>query len=84
MQEKLLLEDVTHLVHSAYVPFAEIERAIPWPYSEGRAENDAEHSYSLTLVGMALGEKLGLDPGKITYYATVHDLPELYAGDTSV
>jgi 5'-deoxynucleotidase YfbR-like HD superfamily hydrolase len=78
------LNDVRLITNEMYVPFANIERQITWPQGEERMENDAEHSFSLALVGMALGEQIGLDPQKIAYYATIHDLPELYAGDTSV
>lgn len=73
------------LAEHAYVPFAEIERAIPWPSTKiDRKENDAEHSYSLALIGATLAEPLGLDPAKVTLYATLHDFVERYAGDTSV
>lgn len=47
-------------------------------------EGDAEHSHQLGLVAWYLSEKLrlGLDKGKIFEYAAVHDLVEVYAGDT--
>ncbi len=79
------LNGVQFLAEHAYIPFAEIERAIPWPLSKiDRNENDAEHSYSLALIGATLAEPLGLDSAKVTLYATVHDFVERYAGDTSV
>ena len=82
---------IEHLIREAYVPFANIERALPWPgTNEGitdatapRFENDAEHSFALSFVGAAMAEELGLDPGKIALYATYHDFVERYAGDTS-
>jgi putative hydrolase of HD superfamily len=84
MSDNFEIDYIRKLVHEAYIPFAEEERSIAWPNNTERRENDAEHSYSLALIGMALGEQLGMDPAKIAYYATIHDLPELYAGDTSV
>lgn len=79
------LGGVQFLAEHAYIPFAEIKRAIPWPSSKvDRRENDAEHSYSLALIGATLAEPIGLDPAKVTLYATVHDFVERYAGDTSV
>lgn len=84
MTNNFEVDYVRRLVQEAYIPFSEEERSIPWPNNSHRHENDSEHSYSLALIGIALGEQLGMDPAKIAYYATVHDLPELYAGDTSV
>lgn len=47
-------------------------------------ENDAEHSYQLAMVCWQLAEnnKLRLNKYKILQYALVHDLVEVYAGDT--
>lgn len=78
------LRAVQYLATEGYIPFAEIERAIRWPGNALRFENDAEHSHSLAFVGAALGTELGLDAAKIALYATYHDFPERYAGDTSV
>lgn len=77
------LETIQHLVSEAYIPFVGVERAIPWPAKPDRLENDAEHSWSLAFVALALAEKLGLDPGKVSQYAICHDFVERYAGDTS-
>lgn len=51
---------------------------------EERQENDAEHSYQLALVAWYLvdSKKLKLDLEKVIRYAIVHDLVEVYAGDT--
>ncbi len=77
--------DVEHLITEGYIPFAEIIRVIPWPTDPERAwENDAEHSHALAFIGAAIGERLGMDPAKITLYATFHDFTERYATDTSV
>ncbi len=82
--EELHIQDVQKLTLDVYKPFAEIIREVPWPQSDRLYENDAEHSFSLALVGMALGGTIGLNPEKITYYAISHDLPEVFAGDVSV
>lgn len=48
-----------------------------------RFENDAEHSYELTLLAWFLisKHKLNLNIDKVIKYALVHDLVEVYAGD---
>lgn len=79
------LKDVHNLVMDAYVPFADIERAVPWPTALGkRAENDAEHSFALGFIGGAIAEQLGLDTGKVAEFALVHDFAERITGDVSV
>jgi 5'-deoxynucleotidase YfbR-like HD superfamily hydrolase len=76
--------DIKHLINEAYVPFAEVRRAIPWPPNVERLENDAEHTFSLSLITGAVASEIGLDPGKTVTFALVHDLVEIYAGDTPV
>src|SRR3989344_6781029 len=51
---------------------------------ENREENDAEHSYQLATVAWYLisTQGLKLDLGLALRYALVHDLVEVYAGDT--
>ena len=51
---------------------------------EGREENDAEHSYQLALVAWYLirTKELSLNIDLAIRYALVHDLVEIYAGDT--
>jgi 5'-deoxynucleotidase YfbR-like HD superfamily hydrolase len=53
-------------------------------YREGHIENDAEHSYQLAIVSWSANHQynLRLDDEKILKYALVHDLVEIYAGDT--
>lgn len=52
--------------------------------AEGRAESDAEHTWHLALFLMLLEKDLGdVDMAKVLKMALVHDLPELYAGDTN-
>ena len=47
-------------------------------------ENDVEHSYSLAMMAWLFGPKLvpHLDQFKLVTYAMIHDLVEVYAGDT--
>lgn len=73
------------VVHELILPFYAIERATPLPKHIGRQENDAEHSWGLALLACALAPQIDakLDIGKISQFAVVHDLLEVYAGDTS-
>lgn len=73
------------IVHELVVPFYAIERATPLPKHIGRQENDAEHSWGLALMACALAPQIDtrLDVGKVSQFAVVHDLLEVYAGDTS-
>lgn len=63
--------------------FQEIERVVLTRGSE-RYENDSEHSFQLAVVAWYIidSEKLNLDIGKVLKYSLVHDLVEVYAGDT--
>lgn len=51
-----------------------------------RKENDVEHSYQLALVAWYIVSvyNLDLDIDKVIKYALLHDLVEVYAGDTYV
>ena len=53
---------------------------------ENRQENDAEHSFELALVAWYIvrRDRLRLNIHKILSYALVHDLVEVYAGDTFI
>lgn len=53
-------------------------------HPDGRAENVAEHSHMLSLIGIALAEEHfpALDSGLVAKYATIHDMAEVYVGDT--
>ncbi len=53
-------------------------------HPDGRAENVAEHSFALSVVGPAVAEKLypELDANLICRFATIHDTLEAYVGDT--
>jgi len=65
------------------VRFATIERAPR--YSDGKHENNAEHSFMLALIAPEVASLLrpDLDIGLVAQYATVHDLVELETGDVA-
>ncbi|WP_432142386.1 HD domain-containing protein [Streptomyces sp. bgisy084] len=52
--------------------------------SADRRENDAEHSWHLALMTLVLTEyaDVPVDAGKVLALVVVHDLVEIYAGDT--
>ena len=63
-----------------------VERATTVPFDKKRYENDAEHSFSLGVVALCIAPLVDskLDLTRISTYALVHDLAEIYAGDTPV
>lgn len=65
--------------------FRLVERVI---YVNGadRMENDSEHSYNLAMLAwyIADAEALDMDKDLILRYALVHDIAEVYAGDTYI
>lgn len=63
--------------------FQAVERAL-WLKGREHRENDVEHSYQLALVAWyAISVyKLPLDVDKVIRYSLLHDLVEVYAGDT--
>lgn len=65
------------------IRFRNIPRMVYMPESDER-ENDVEHSFFLAVMGWQLADQIdpSLDTGKIVHYALVHDLVEVYAGDT--
>jgi len=77
--------DIENLIRKIILPFYHVKRDMPLPIGERRWENDAEHSWSVTFLACALAPQIDakLDVGKIAQYATVHDLVEIYASDTS-
>ncbi len=83
---KITLEDISLLFNKVVLPFYQLERDMPLPVKNHRNENDAEHSWSLTLLACALAPEIdpALDVGKIAIFATVHDVVEIKAGDTSL
>lgn len=63
--------------------FREIIRVVDIKGSDSR-ENDAEHSFQLGVVALYLIDKdsLQLNKQKVLEYALLHDLVEIFAGDT--
>ncbi len=63
--------------------FQRTKRSI-YATGEDRLEHDAEHSYQLGMVAWYLvsSQKLTLNIDRVIKYALVHDLVEVYAGDT--
>ncbi len=62
--------------------FADIKRTIG--YRKGHLENDAEHSFQLAVACWMANEQyqFGLKDELLLKFALVHDLVEVYAGDT--
>lgn len=65
--------------------FRRVERMMYVPGTD-RRENDSEHSYNLAMLAWYIvdAEKLDLDRNLVMRYALVHDLAEVYAGDTYI
>jgi putative hydrolase of HD superfamily len=65
--------------------FRKIKRVI-YNTGEDRRENDTEHSYQLTMIAWYIVDayKLDLDKDLVLQYCLVHDLVEVYAGDTYI
>lgn len=63
--------------------FQKVERRI-FIVGQNKRENDVEHSYQLAMVAwyMASLDGLNFDKDLLIKYALVHDLVEVYAGDT--
>ncbi len=78
-------QDIDKLVRAIVLPFYHVRRDTLLPIGERRWENDAEHSWSVTILACALAPIIDpdLDLGKVAQLATVHDLVEVYAEDTS-
>lgn len=62
--------------------FQKVERVVNVPGTP-RRENDAEHSFNLTLLAWFIIDagKLTLDKAKVLQYALIHDFVEVFAGD---
>lgn len=59
----------------------EVER-VPTHPDGVRRETDSTHSVMLALVSAVAASRMGLDPGRAALLALLHDMPEVYAGDT--
>ena len=79
-------EDFLDLMKNLALEPYRIERAIAVPFDRERHENDAEHSFSLGIAAICLGPLIDeqLDITLVSIYALIHDLAEIYAGDTPV
>ena len=77
-----LLNTLSELI----LPLYEVSRNSLVPFDLKRHENDAEHSFSLGMLAICIAPIVDekLDLGLISQYALIHDLVEIYAGDTSV
>lgn len=77
--------ELEELFREIIVPFYHIRRNNCVPFADDYVENDAEHSWSLAFFACALAPKIdpNLDVGLIAQFAIVHDIVEVYAGDTS-
>lgn len=78
-------DELEDLFRKLIVPFYHVARDIRVPEGDRHLENDAEHSWSLAFLACALAPLIDqkLDVGLIAQFATVHDIVEAYAGDTS-
>lgn len=85
MQQKLSVQQLLHFVRSLVVPMYFVNRDIAPPTRVHLQENDAEHSWSVAFLACALAPHIDpkLDIGKISQFAIVHDVVEVYAGDVS-
>jgi putative hydrolase of HD superfamily len=82
MKDTILYEKSAALTTLVYT-FAETYRANLIPATKNR-ESDTDHSFLLGMLSASIADRFypALDIGKITSYALVHDLVEVYAGDT--
>lgn len=52
-------------------------------HEDGERESDTTHTVMLVLLAVEMAPQAGCDPGLAAQFAAVHDLPEVYAGDTN-
>ncbi len=79
MNAKQLADDLVNLGRLA-LAFGKVERATYHP--DLTPETDATHTVMLSWVACALAARCCLDVGLVAQLVSVHDLPEVYAGDT--
>ena len=82
---KLELDRIIELEKMLHA-FACVERTGLRIRGSNAKENDAEHSFFLTMLAWYVIDVTGLplDISRVIRYALVHDLVEVYAGDTSI
>lgn len=80
----LSLENIINFVNLLN-KFRQVERVIHINGGD-RLENDIEHSYQLTMLAWYIvsSNELDLDLNLVIKYALIHDLVEVYAGDTFI
>lgn len=79
-------EEAQRLIEGVLLPFYGVKRDMLIPNEDYRFENDAEHSWSLSILACSLASRIdpSLDVGLVSQLASVHDLAEVVADDTSV
>ncbi len=79
------LKDIQALMTKLVFPFYQVERDAVPPIEPRRFENDVEHSWSVAFLACSLASEIDktLNLGKIAQFAIVHDLIEVFSGDTS-
>lgn len=86
MTKKIGFDEIEKVMRELVIPFYRTERAVPLLFAPTRRhESDAEHSWSLALIACMIAPHIdpSLDVSKVCQFAIVHDLSEVYAGDTS-
>jgi 5'-deoxynucleotidase YfbR-like HD superfamily hydrolase len=83
---RLNADTLIHLMRDLATAPYRIERATTVPFDLKRHENDAEHSFSLGIAALCVAPFFDhdLNLSRIGTYALIHDLAEIYAGDTPV
>jgi 5'-deoxynucleotidase YfbR-like HD superfamily hydrolase len=86
MPHTVTAKDALSLTADLLIPAATVFRTTKVQPGLDRFENDAEHSFLLATLGCAIAQQMDsiLDLGKVSQYALVHDLVEVYAGDTTI
>ena len=82
IKSNLKIQDIINLGQLS-LQFSRVERTTL--HEDGlRTETDSDHTVMLSILGCSIASILrpDLDLGKIAQYALVHDLVEVYAGDT--
>ncbi len=88
MKDKRTKPNIERLIEfqSFLLKFQAIDRVIHVKKNDKqKQENDVEHSYSLAMMGWFLANYFPeIDRDKVIRFALVHDLVEVYAGDTYI
>jgi len=77
---------VVDFVARLMLPFHQIKRQHKLPIGRRRRENDVEHSWTVSVLACALAPQIAphLNVGKIAQFALIHDVVEVFAGDTKI